>query len=122
MARVGARVVARVAGLAAVLELTAPAAAWAHPGCPIAPHDFWRAWTFEPLPVLGLALSAGLYGRGLARLWRTGRRQGVRGWEAACFATGWLLLALALVSPLHAWGGALFAAHMGQHELIMTLA
>jgi cytochrome c oxidase assembly factor CtaG len=105
-----------------VLALAVPRVAWAHPGAAIAPHDLWGAWTFEPLPVLGLVVSAALYGRGLARLWRAGRRQGVRGWEAASFVAGWLLLALALVSPLHALGGALFSAHMGQHELIMAVA
>jgi cytochrome c oxidase assembly factor CtaG len=120
--RTGSQAGGGAAGAVLVLGLTVPRLAWAHPGCPIAPHDFWRAWTFEPLPVLGLVVSAGLYGRGLARLRRTARRRGVRGWEAACFAIGWLVLALALVSPLHAWGGALFSAHMGQHELLMTVA
>jgi cytochrome c oxidase assembly factor CtaG len=50
------------------------------------------------------------------------RHQGVRPLEAACFAAGWLLTALALVSPLHALGGSLFSAHMGQHELLMAFA
>jgi len=38
------------------------------------------------------------------------------------FAAGWLVLALSLLSPLHALGGALFFAHMAQHELLMTVA
>ena len=36
--------------------------------------------------------------------------------------SGWLLLALALVSPLHWLGEHLFAAHMIEHELLMIVA
>lgn len=36
----------------------------------------------------------------------------MRVWEAVTFAGGWVALAVALVSPLHPWGGALFSAHM----------
>src|SRR5207244_12004045 len=49
-------------------------------------------------------------------LFRSGRR------ELVCFAGGWLALFVALVSPLHAWGAALFAAHMTQHEVLMLVA
>jgi putative membrane protein len=38
------------------------------------------------------------------------------------FATGWLTLVLALLSPLEALGGRLFSAHMVQHELLMVVA
>lgn len=80
------------------------------------------AWTLEPGVLLGLLGSGSLYLCGLARLWRQGQRQGVREWEVACFCAGWLVLALALVSPLHALGGALLSAHMVQHELLMVVA
>jgi putative membrane protein len=90
------------------------------------PHDYqelWRAWSFEPFVVIGLALSAWLYARGLRRLWRSGKiRRGIRTWEAWCYAGGWLALVIALVSPLHAWGSALFSAHMTQHEILMLVA
>jgi putative membrane protein len=46
----------------------------------------------------------------------------VHRWEAWAFAGGWLALVLALVSPLDALGGALFSAHMTQHEVLMLLA
>jgi putative membrane protein len=49
-------------------------------------------------------------------------RRGVRTREVACFAGGWLTLVVALVSPLHPWGEALFSAHMTQHELLMLVA
>ena len=39
-----------------------------------------------------------------------------------CFLAGWLVLALALTSPLHALGQRLFSAHMIQHELLMVVA
>jgi putative membrane protein len=46
----------------------------------------------------------------------------VRGWEAGCFGAGWLVLALALLSPLHHLSERLLWAHMVQHELLMVLA
>src|SRR5687768_12027688 len=96
---------------------------FAHVGAPLEPHDLWGAWTFEPVTVAALALSATLYAVGLRRLWRAaGIDRGIRRAEAWSFAVGWLLLVLSLVSPLHALGGVLFSAHMTQHELLMTVA
>jgi len=116
-----------------VTLLLLPATALAHDGRPVEPHDLWRAWSWEPWVVLGLALSAWLYARGALAI-----RRGARGRErrlvpmappaaggrreAAWFAAGWAALAAALVSPLHALGGALFSAHMAQHELLMVVA
>jgi putative membrane protein len=86
-------------------------------------HDLWRTWGLEPLSIAGLALSALLYAHGLRRLWRdAGTGRGVHRWEAACYALGWLALFVALVSPLHPWGAALFSAHMTQHEILMLVA
>ncbi|MDB4947607.1 MAG: hypothetical protein JWM27_256 [Gemmatimonadetes bacterium] len=101
----------------------APSAAWAHTGRPIGPHDLWGAWSLEPAVVAALVASAALYVVGTRRLWaKAGAGRGVRRWEAACFAAGWTTLALALVSPLHALGGALFSAHMAQHEVLMAVS
>jgi putative membrane protein len=70
-----------------------------------------------------LALPAGLYALGLFLLWRrAGVGEGIRRWEAACFAAGWLSLCAALVSPLHTLGGILFSAHMVQHEVLILIA
>ncbi len=94
-----------------------------HDGQPLAPHDLWSAWSWEPAVVAGLALSLGLYFRGLRAVWRNaGRGHGVRSWEAAAFTAGWVALALSLVSPLHRLGSVLFTAHMAQHELLMVVA
>ena len=116
----------RAAAPAVVLALASaasPARAWAHAGEPIAPHDFWSAWTLSLPIVLPLVATLVLYIVGMRALWRrAGRGRGVRSWRAAAFAAGWLALVVALVSPLHALGEALFSAHMAQHELLMTIA
>ena len=90
--------------------------AMAHTGEPIEPHDLWAAWSFDPGIVIPLVILAVLYARGARR------RRGVRGWEALAFAAGWLTLVVALVSPVHPLGEALFSAHMTQHELLMVIA
>ena len=95
----------------------------AHEGKPHNWHDLARAWSFEPLVTVTLGISALLFAIGLHRLWREARkRRSIRTWEALCFAGGWLALFVALVSPLHAWGRVLFAAHMSQHEVLMLVA
>jgi putative membrane protein len=97
--------------------------AQAHGGKPHGPEDLLRTWGLEPFVLLGLALSAWVYFRGVRRLWRsaeTGR--GVRRWESAAYASGWATLFVALVSPLHPLGRVLFSAHMMQHELLMLVA
>src|SRR6185503_20769267 len=88
-----------------------------HEGKPHNWHDLIRAWSFEPLVVLSLLISALLF---IVGFWRV--RRSIRTWEALCFALGWLALFVALVSPLHAWGQVLFSAHMTQHEILMLVA
>jgi putative membrane protein len=90
-------------------------------------HVHWwevgTTWTWDPWVVLPLVLSAVLYTVGVARLWRrAGVGRGVRSWQVVCFALGWLLLAAALVAPLHWLGERLFSAHMIEHEILMALA
>jgi putative membrane protein len=106
-----------------VLSALGASSVYAHDGQPLAPHDLWSAWSFEPVVVMCLAVSAALYFLGARNLWRSaGRDHGVRRWEVAAFTVGWLLLALALLSPLHRLGEVLFSAHMAQHELLMAFA
>jgi cytochrome c oxidase assembly factor CtaG len=105
------------------LFVGAHACCLAHEGEPLAPHDLWSAWSWEPAIVLPILLSGMLYFVGVRRLWRgDGRDRGVRKWEAVCFASGWLVLVIALISPLHPMGEVLFSAHMVQHELLMLAA
>lgn len=81
------------------------------------------SWESDPIVVVPLAISAGLYAGGLFRLWcRAGIGRGVTRWQALAFAWGWLTLAVALVSPLHEYGEHLFVAHMIEHELLMAVA
>lgn len=92
-----------------------------HPA--IVPAELWRSWSLEAGVVLPLIAAMLLYAYGLRRLWlRAGEGHGVRTGEAWCFAAGVLTLVVALVSPLHALGGALFSAHMTQHVLLMGVA
>ena len=80
-------------------------------------------WTIGPAIVLPLVLVASLYAGGTLRLWqRTRRARALRVQQALLFAAGWLTIAAALVTPLHALSERLFAAHMIEHELIMAVA
>jgi putative membrane protein len=80
-------------------------------------------WTFDLWITAPSALSALLYIGGTARLWRhAGIGRGIGLWQAGCYAAGWLVLAAALVSPIHRWGGELFTIHMIEHELVMAAA
>ena len=70
-----------------------------------------------------LAAMAGLYGAGVTRLWRrAGTGKGVPVWNAACFATGWTVAAVALLSPIARLSEILFSVHMTQHTLLMLVA
>ena len=109
--------------LAAITILIVPRIALAHGGKPHTWSDLWWSWSFEPLVLMGLILTGWLFVRGTINLWRkSGKGHGVRYWEAAAFAAGWLSLLIALISPLHAWGRVLFSAHMTQHEVLMLVA
>jgi putative membrane protein len=77
----------------------------------------------EPWAAASLAASAVAYAIGVRRLWRrAGRGRGICAADVARFATGWLLVCAALLSPLDAWAERSFAAHMVQHEILMAAA
>ena len=88
-------------------QLPAPASLWSSPN-----------WTWElqitiPIAVALLWYSIGMVQRGdIARL----------RWRHMAFFAGWLSLLLALVSPLHRLGDALFSAHMLQHEILILVS
>jgi len=113
----------RRAGLGWAVALAFAATAHAHGDAAPGARSPWSVWTWDAWTVALLGLSALLYARGLAALWReSGVGHGVRRWEAASFAAGWIVLALALVSPLHSVGELLFSVHMTQHEVLMLVA
>lgn len=99
-----------------VVAMLLPFIAIAHPGEPLQPDDLWSAWEFDPGVVIPLLISAFLYTRGARR------HRGLTIREKFCFWTGWAMLAIALLSPLHPVGEVLFSAHMVQHEILMLLA
>lgn len=106
-----------------VLLAFRPGTLYAHPGRALAPGEVWGAWTFDPWVLLVVGASLWVYARGVGRVWgRAGRGRGVSRRQFAAFAAGAGVLVLALVSPVHALGGALFSAHMLQHELLILVA
>jgi cytochrome c oxidase assembly factor CtaG len=102
----------------AAMALLPPAIAFAHgeethgPGTP---------WTFDAWVTVPLLLSALWYATGYVRLRQRAMHASHRA-DATYFALGWLVLAAALVTPLHAAGERSFAAHMLEHELLMLAA
>jgi putative membrane protein len=81
------------------------------------------AFAWDVIIAVVLALAAGIYLRGLIRLWRSaGPARGLRRVNVAAFAAGWGTLIVALLSPLDRLSDVLFSAHMGQHELLMLVA
>lgn len=96
---------------------------FAHPGQPIAPHDLWMAWNFEPAVLLLLEATLLIYLIGLRNVWRqAGRGRGMDLRQAVSFIGAWATLFIALISPLDALSGALFSAHMAQHLLLSLVA
>jgi cytochrome c oxidase assembly factor CtaG len=94
-----------------------------HAGSPLAPHDVMRAWSFESGVILPLVITAAVYAKGAKEsLARAKRSKGTMKGEVIVFSCGLIVLTLALVSPIHSAGGALFSAHMIQHELLMAVA
>jgi putative membrane protein len=78
------------------------------------------SWTFDPLQVVPTLLVAALYARRVITLRKRGTD--VPNWRVAVFATGVVILLVALVSPVHALGEQLFTFHMTQHVLLGDLA
>jgi len=102
--------------------LSAPLVGFAHAGAHPS-EEIWTVWTFDPLVIAALGVSAVFYLTGLTKLWSSSDLgSGVSGWAAAYFAVGWLSLVAALISPVHAWGEVLFSAHMTQHEILMLVS
>lgn len=80
-------------------------------------------WTVDPWIVAPIAIAALLFVLGQRRLAaRSGRDESDWRRQARLFAGGMLVLAGALISPLHEAGERSFAAHMTEHELLMLFA
>jgi putative membrane protein len=80
-------------------------------------------WSFDPLIIAPLLFSLALFVVGTLRLrGRAARGASRLDRRTILFLTGWLILAGAVVSPLHIAGARSFAAHMLEHELLMLAA
>ena len=87
------------------------------------PAGVWSGWTFEPVVVVLLLITAAGFALGVLRMRAHAGRWPARfPTSAAAFSTGWIVLTLSLLSPLHEWSEELFSAHMVQHELMMVVA
>jgi putative membrane protein len=109
--------------------IASPQVVLAHTGDPPTPETIWSAWHWETPLTWMLIISAGLYMRGQRRFRRrvaksksASRWQDVFNWRAVSFSGGLVVLIAALISPIEAWGSALFTAHMGQHMLLVLVA
>lgn len=101
-----------------ILGVALASPAMAHEG-----HVHEIGWTFSPGIVVPLAAVLLLYLLGLAKLLSRSRHSHNLLIRRACFfILGWLILAGALLSPLHEAGEVSFALHMVEHELVMLPA
>lgn len=90
---------------------------------PVGPPDVWGAWSSDPLVLAGLVAAGACYARGLVRIWgQVGRGRVVRPRQALAWAAAWIVLLVALVSPLDALAHTLMSAHMVQHVLLIIVA
>jgi putative membrane protein len=81
------------------------------------------AWSYDPWLLTPLYLIGIGFYVGTQRIWNAaGFGRGVQIRQVAAFWGGWLVLGLAVTSPLHWLGERLFSAHMIEHELMMVVA
>jgi putative membrane protein len=85
------------------------------PYCGAPPIPGTATWNLEPHLLMALAATGAAYALGT-------RRASVSSPECLCFVGGWLVLSLALVSPLCSLSVALFSARVGQHMLMSLVA
>jgi putative membrane protein len=101
----------------ATLATWLPSMAWAHVS---ESGDAPPGWTFDAWVTWPLAITLVWFVVGWLRL--RARSSATHGASASWFLGGWLILTLALVTPLHEAGERSFAAHMFEHELLMLVA
>lgn len=89
----------------------------------VAPAALWGAWALDPSTLALVAATVLAYAHTVRGLWHSGGRgAGIREAQVAWFGLGVVAVLVALVSPLEALAGSLFAAHMVQHLLLTLVA
>ena len=114
--------IAALAGAAAAALL--PTAARAHDGRYAESGELGTAlgeWSVDPAGLALVLIVGGLYLWGYYRLRRDSPSFHFPRWHAGCFALGWLLMVVGLMSPIEAYADDLFWVHMVQH-VIITMA
>ena len=108
----------------ALLLLAPPALALAH-GAVAPPPTFPSvlfAWRVDPIPILGVALTAAAYWWAVRHVaHRHPPHRPSRG-RSVAFMAGLAAILLALISPIEAYEGQLFSVHMVQHMLLELVA
>jgi putative membrane protein len=79
-------------------------------------------WTFDLPAIASLIVAGALYAVGAVRLRRSAGNRVPKRWQLFAFAAAWIVLAVALVSPVAAVSESLLSVHMTQHELLMVVA
>ena len=79
-------------------------------------------WTWPPLVVIALLMTALFYGLGVGEMLRRSGASYLLVLPILWFALGWISLVIALDSPLHELGEQLFWVHMTQHEILMLVS
>lgn len=77
-------------------------------------------WAADPMTVAFLLGLGSSYLAGAVRARRLGRP--MRAWRVAAFASGWVLLSVALVSPVDVYAEVSFTVHMVQHLMLTFVA
>nr|WP_246617926.1 cytochrome c oxidase assembly protein [Rhizobium populisoli] len=85
-------------------------------------HGALPEWTFDTWIVTPIAFTGALYALGSLRLWARIKDARLLVKSGAAYWSGWIVLVIALMSPLHFLGEHLFTFHMIEHELVMAVA
>ncbi|WP_146618816.1 cytochrome c oxidase assembly protein [Rhodoplanes elegans] len=86
----------------------------------LTPTTVASAWSLAPATLLPVLLLPALFLSAVVARWREGTAPPA--WRIVLFGTGWLLLVVAVVSPLCRLAAHLAWAHMVQHVILVALA
>jgi cytochrome c oxidase assembly factor CtaG len=92
-----------------------------HPPVPSFP-SVGLAWTFDPLPIIGVALAAAAYLWAERRVAQRHQATPVPRHRRWLFMGGLAAILIALLSPVDTYEGVLFSVHMVQHILLEMVA